>query len=482
MNMTLRQFRKFLARRNRFNAPSWSTWWAVLLGAFGEKLTDEEAAIFAQFTGREFTPDAAYRLIAAFIGRRGGKDNAASIIVVFLALCREWKLAPGETAVVMLLAVDRDQAGVAFGYIKGLLDSVPELAAQIENITKDCIALCNGVEIQVATADQAAVRGRTVVAAVCDEFSFWQENDAIEVPRALRPAMLTQPNAKLIVISSIYASYGPAFELFRQWGEADGKRLVIKGRTVDFNPTVPQEEIDAELRADPVGAGAEYLTIPRSDVARFIDEALLDPLTRTSPRELPWIPASANGAHFVYYAGVDVSGGRGDSTAAAVARQDGDKVIICAVRHWPAPHDPLIVAKEVAEFLKGYHLTHAVADQYGAEVVRSVYREAGVELMATELSRSDTYLAVLPLLTTGRIELSDDPTLRRELIGLERRTGRGKDVIDHGPHAHDDAANAVALAAHCANHVYDDGPCEIYVEPTNFFDGYIGADGRYTRF
>jgi hypothetical protein len=57
-------------------------------------------------------------------------------------------------------------------------------------------------------------------------------------------------------------------------------------------------------------------------------------------------------------------------------------------------------------------------------------------------------LELLPLMTSGRVELPDDPVLRTELLGLERRTGRsGRDSVDHRPGAHDDLANATALAA-----------------------------------
>ena len=44
--------------------------------------------------------------------------------------------------------------------------------------------------------------------------------------------------------------------------------------------------------------------------------------------------------------------------------------------------------------------------------------------------------------------LVDDDRLVRQLIGLERRTGRGtgRDIIDHPPGAHDDLANAAAGA------------------------------------
>jgi hypothetical protein len=47
-----------------------------------------------------------------------------------------------------------------------------------------------------------------------------------------------------------------------------------------------------------------------------------------------------------------------------------------------------------------------------------------------------------------RIELLEHPRLLNQLLGLERRTGRGtgKDTIDHAPNAKDDVANAVCGA------------------------------------
>ena len=61
--------------------------------------------------------------------------------------------------------------------------------------------------------------------------------------------------------------------------------------------------------------------------------------------------------------------------------------------------------------------------------------------------RSELYLALLPLLNSGKVDLLDNPRLVSQLCGLERRTARsGKDSIDHAPGQHDDIANAVAGA------------------------------------
>jgi hypothetical protein len=47
---------------------------------------------------------------------------------------------------------------------------------------------------------------------------------------------------------------------------------------------------------------------------------------------------------------------------------------------------------------------------------------------------------------SGRVRLLDNKQLLAQLQNLERRTGRGKDVIDHPANSHDDIANSCAGA------------------------------------
>lgn len=440
-------------------APTFDGWCALIGGATGCPLNSEQTEFFRAVTQRD-PLSAPCRELWLAIGRRGGKNRVSAALVVFLALLMPWQLALGETGTIMVLASDRAQARVAFRYIRGLLESDDSLLQEVVNVTADTITLRNGVEIAIGTADNAAVRGRTILACICDEFAFWPHEDAQEVLRALRPAMITQPAAMLIVISSVYAAYGPFHEARRAYFGSDHPGILYAVATSrQMNPLLSEEFIAAEIARDPANA-AEYLSIERSDLASFVDAALVDSLTRNQPRELPRIPHTSNGTPIAYYAAVDVSGGRLDAAAAAVAHREGDRVIVDACRRWPSPHDPKIVATQVATFLQSYGLTSARADQYGAELSKSIYAEAGITLTAAPDNRSDTYLRLLPLLTTGRCELPPDPHLRTELLGLERRTrSGGKDVVDHrqSPGAHDDLANAVALAAVAAAKVSSEG-------------------------
>jgi hypothetical protein len=99
------------------------------------------------------------------------------------------------------------------------------------------------------------------------------------------------------------------------------------------------------------------------------------------------------------------------------------------------------------------------------------------------MSRSDTYLHLLPALNTpGRIELLDQKRLISQLCGLERRIGRGKDSVDHPRGAHDDVINAAAIslcAAALALQSSADGWIEFYrrqVEEPWRFSGNTDTD------
>jgi hypothetical protein len=79
---------------------------------------------------------------------------------------------------------------------------------------------------------------------------------------------------------------------------------------------------------------------------------------------------------------------------------------------------------------------------------RERFQVHGIRYEPAELNRSELYLAFLPILNSGRLELLDHPRMVSQFCGLERRTARsGKDTVDHAPGAHDDLANAVAGVA-----------------------------------
>jgi len=439
---------------NVLGRPSYTPMRAVIKAALAERLTADERAAAEHLVGGRALPGQQVGELVIVAGRGSGKTQAAAALAVYLGTCRAWKCDPGQVPVVLLLAADREQAAVAFRFVLGTLQAAPLLRNEIVRETAARVVLRSRVELQVATSDFRAVRGRSLVAVVADELAFWPvtpESDSpdTEVLTAVRPGLARFDGSMLVAISTVYAQRGALYEFDRRYfGQNDARVFVARGTTRDFNATFPQSVIDDALARDPAAAGAEYLSVYRTDVASFLDAKLIDSCTRSEPRELQRRLATATGTPLRYVAGIDLSGGRNDAAACAIAHAEGERVVVDACRRWPSPHDPAAVAAQVRDFLKLYGLASASGDHYAAEISRSLYAGLGVQLMAAELVRSEIYLRLLPLLTTGRAELPPEPMLRVELLGLERRTARsGRDSVDHSPHAHDDLANAVALAA-----------------------------------
>jgi len=131
-----------------FGGGSWNLWKAVLKATFAEPMSDDERKAFAAVAERE-PPKRRVSEAVYIVGRGGGKDSVASLIAAYIAMSFEPKgrLRAGEKAVVMLLAVDRQQASIVFGYIAGLFTEIAALAALVKNIGAESIELNNNVVV-----------------------------------------------------------------------------------------------------------------------------------------------------------------------------------------------------------------------------------------------------------------------------------------------------------------------------------------------
>ena len=436
-----------------FTGDSWARWRVVDKALFGERLDPAEAATFKELTGRDDTPDKPATEAWLIVGRRGGKDVKAAAIAVYLATIGAelfgWRqrLARGEKGVVQVLAVDRDQAKVCFGYCQAFLEQ-PMLKRLVRRETADTIELSNSIAIEVTTNDRRRVRGRTVIAAIFDEVAHWRsentQNPDKEVYRAVKPAMATMPGALLIGISSPYARRGLLWEKHEaHWGKA-GNILVVKAPTWVMNPTVPRngEVIGEAYDSDPEWAAAEYGAEFRADLESLLRLEAVQACIESGIRERPPSPTHE------YTAFCDPSGGSADSMTLGIAHKEGTTVILDALREVRPPFNPEATTLEFADVLRRYRIAKVNGDRYGGEWVTDAFRKAGIYYAPSEKVKSQLYLDLLPLVNATACVLLDDDRLVRQLISLERRTGRGtgRDIIDHPPGAHDDLANAAAGA------------------------------------
>jgi hypothetical protein len=115
-----------------------------------------------------------------------------------------------------------------------------------------------------------------------------------------------------------------------------------------MNPTVSQEFIDNEFERDPASAAAEYGAEFRSDIAAFVDLAVLEACTADGLFELPPVSGTA------YLAFCDPSGGSSDAMTLAIAHHDDGVAVLDCVREVRAPFQPEAVVEDFCTTLASY--------------------------------------------------------------------------------------------------------------------------------
>ena len=432
-----------------FTGPSWNTWRAVIKAMFAEPMNAIEIETFRGVAERDPPPQPVSE--AVFIAGRGaGKDSVATSIATNIAVNFDpsrARLRPGEQALVMLLAVDRAQAAIAFNYIKGYFEEVPALAKLVRHVGVDSIELCNRVVIEVHTNSYRSVRGRSLLACIMDEVAFWRSEDSaspdVETHGAVQPSLARVKGSMLILISSAHRRSGL---LYQKWKDAYGKNdpdiLVVRGSTLQFNPLFDAKVIDRQIAQDPALYRAEYLSEWRDDLSSFISRELLEAATDIGVLVRPPRTDTA------YFAFADPAGGERDSFTLAIAHREKDgSVVLDLLYERHAPFNPSEVVAEIAALLKTYRCSHVVGDRYGQQWVVEAFAKVGITYRHSDIDRSAIYLNALPLFTSGRARLIDSSRLVAQFAGLERRTfPTGKDRVDHGRSGRDDLCNACAGA------------------------------------
>jgi len=428
---------------------SWAPWKALLAAGFGLPMDATQLELFTRCTGRNLPSPRPFKYLWLCCGRRAGKSFLMAIVACYMACFKDWRprLSPGERAVILLVAADRDQAKILIRYIRGILET-PILRQLVLNTTADTVELRGNIVIEVATRSYRSVRGRSIAVALLDECCFWRTDDAAnpdyDVFNAIIPSMATfGDDAMVIAGSSPYAKRGLLYNAWkRYYAKDDGENLIWVAPTRTMNPSIQQAFIDAEFERDPASATSEYLAEWRSDVQQFVDMDVLNACTADGVFEL--LPV----ANIGYIAFCDPSGGSSDSMTLAIAHRASDGIVILdCVRETRAPFQPESVVAEFCETLKPYHIGRIVGDRYAGEWPAEQFQKRGVSYEQSERVKNDIYRDCLPLLNSRKCQLLDNRRLLMQFHGLERRTARGgRDSIDHGPGQHDDVCNAVAGA------------------------------------
>jgi hypothetical protein len=435
-----------------FQAPSFWPWHALAKLLSGEKLDKREARLFRECTGRTKLPKGPVSNLTSLIGRRGGKDRFMSAVAIYrAALAAEWQkiMSPGEQAVVLLLGRDKKQAKILRRYCEGLL-AAPMLKALVTRNTDEVIEFKNGAALEIATNDANLVRGRSTIAVLGTECCFWQTDAASsssdeEVVGAAEPGMAMIPDGGLLMMaSSVHRKKG---YMHRRWkelhGNDDSQDICWLAPSRTMNPALPERVVAKAMAADPQRARAEFGSQWRDDVSDFMPREMIDAATDFGVRERSPI------AGVRYSAFTDAAGGTGkDSFTLAIGHREKDgTAVIDFLRERKPRFVPAAVVQEYAAILRLYGIRSVTGDRYSSGWNASEWSRAGIQYMASELTKSDLYLQALPALLSGQVRLLDNDALRDQFTALERRVhSNGRESVDDNgaASAHDDLANVCA--------------------------------------
>lgn len=445
---------------------SWDAWRVALKAIVGLPLTDADHVLFTGCTNRARPPSpAACREFWAIVGRGGGKSRITAFIGMCMATLRKYKVAPGETPLVLLMAPNKEQTAIILNYLRAFLQlAQPFTGVSIVRDTGEGLDLSNGIHIRPQVASHRTVRGFSCCAVLLDEASWFRQEDGsnptVEILRALRPALARVPNSLLVAISTPHAQRGAIYDTYKQhFGNNDSDRVLVwKAPTLVMNATYDQAAIEAHRLSDPTGATAEYDAEFRADLELLFREAALEAAV------VPGCDERAPQPGFAYVAGIDPSGGSQDSFTLAVAHKDptSNRLVLDLVREAVPPFSPDEHVRDFAAILRRYRCASVYSDAYGGVWVREAFLHEGITVRApigvsdlahglerktTSLNRSELYLELLAPLNSKQVDLLDHPKMLAQFRQLERRIGvSGRSAVDHPRGGHDDLSNVAALA------------------------------------
>jgi hypothetical protein len=437
-----------------FAAPSFWPWRTVAKLIDGIPLTEpREIELYQQCTGRQQLPHRhEQRLLRRFIvlaGRRAGKDRFFSGVAVWRCVSVDWRRhqSPGEQSVVILLGRDRKQAAILRRYCHGLLE-VEALQREIVRQTSDVVEFRNGSQLEIASNDASLVRGRSAIAVIGSECSFWKSEHSVnadeEVVGAAEPSMAMCPDGGLLLLgSTVHRQRGLMYRFYKElFGNEQTNDVCWFAPSRTMNPLLRQSVVDAALASDPYRGAAEFNNRWREDLTDCFPLDAIEQCTDYNVFERPPQPHTSYKAYF------DSATGTGsDAFTLAIGHRLLDAVgtvMVDVVRERKPRFVPSDVIKEYSLLLKlyGIHEIHgdAFAGGYQDEWLRN-----GIRFIAAEFSTSENYLRSLPMVLSQRARFVNSATLRSQLAGLERSVAGGHEKVDHPRHAnaHDDVSASV---------------------------------------
>jgi hypothetical protein len=411
-------------------------------------------------------------VVAIVAGARSGKTYLGALRLVHLALTVKLdRLAPGESAYAVICAPDLRLARQAFRYALGCIRACQQLAGLLDSVTADSFVLRRPdgrvvtIECLPATRGGSAVRGRSLVAFLCDEIAFFRDSDAVvndrDIYQAAAPRIMA--GGQLLIVSTPWAESGLLFELHRdEWGQPRSC-VVVHAPTIVMRPS-ERARVDAEYARDPVNAerelGAAFFS---AGTGQFFDgQAIEDArdVGRTEP--LGTVPTGTA------IAAMDLAFAS-DSSALVIIRQEGERsILVDWLERRPNRGQPLKPSEVLIEFAaraKQHGCREIWGDGHYSESAREHLSQAKVQFRITpggQAGKVQTYTRAQQALNERRVSLPDWPKLLQQFRDVQARPVSGGGMsISHPRRAgagHGDVcAAAVVGLAHCRRASRRDG-------------------------
>jgi hypothetical protein len=398
------------------------------------------------------------------------KKNWKSVDLILAALYRllVWNSPGGNQC--YGLSNDLDQADDNLELAKKIVAVNPPIADFV-TVKQNLIERKDGkgfFEILPA-GDVVGTHGKTYLFVGFDEIHGYKTWDILEAMQ-LDPTRL---DAMMWITSyaSIYHKPGvPLFDLLATGKKGQDPRMFFSWYAADYCTDPSRENLSPEGKANPSASSWDdagylvqqqsrlpshkyrrlHLNLPGSpEGSAYSAEMIMDSVERGVAVRLPELGIT-------YHGFVDMSGGSNDDACLGIAHRDKegrlllDRVVDQGQR---PPFDPRKAVERFASVLKEYGLRSVTGDQYAGETFRQDFQSRGISYRVSELTKSEIYEEIEPLLNGGRIVLLDHPNLESQLLGLVWRANK----IDHPSGEHDDYANSATGALYLAskNQVFD---------------------------
>lgn len=344
-------------------------------------------------------------------------------------------------------AFDKDQAGLLRESVAGFVRRSDLLRSTLQVDRWRIVAPSTDAVLEIMPADSGGSWGLRPSLVIADELSQWRSDAHREVWQAVVSALGKVRGARVLVgTTAHWDRAGLCWSVRELTRESSAWLFSERGQCASWIDPAFLEEQRALLPAHVyemlhenrwTEAGAEFLTWTEVD-------GVFDPK----------LPEEVEGA--TRYMGIDL-GVAHDRTAVALVRHEGDTVAVERLALWQGTPQTRVQLEEVeetvAELAERHQPREIALDPHQGLLMAERLRGRGLrvrEYAFTSPSRAALFDTLLQLIRQGRLKSRPHAVLREELAGLRWVEKGGVLRPDHPASGHDDAAVAVALAAHAA--------------------------------